>query len=207
LDAWYRIAKSATWRSIEDVRATYPSADPVERYTVFNIKGNKYRLIVKIEYRFQQVFIKHFLSHARVYEGGLEEMSALAAIDPKEYRKLLSKALPTVIKTEEQNEEYIRELEDLTSHERLSPEEQELAALLTVLIEDFEQRNYRLKASDPVDVLMHLMEANDLKQKDLVEILGTKSIVSEILGRKRRLTVDQIKRLSKRFNVSPQLFM
>jgi mRNA interferase HigB len=69
LDAWYRIAKNAVWKSIEDVRKTYPSADPVGPYTVFNVKGNRYRLVVKIEYRFGLVFIKEVLTHAEYDKG------------------------------------------------------------------------------------------------------------------------------------------
>jgi mRNA interferase HigB len=61
---WYKIASAASWHSVRDVRKVYPSADLVGRYTVFNIKGNAYRMIVKIEYRWQMIFVKHLLTHA-----------------------------------------------------------------------------------------------------------------------------------------------
>jgi mRNA interferase HigB len=61
---WYKIASAACWRNLMDVRKVYPSADLVGPYTVFNIKGNAYRLIVKIEYRWQMIFVKHLLTHA-----------------------------------------------------------------------------------------------------------------------------------------------
>ncbi len=64
LDAWYRIAKAASWTSLNDVRQTWSSADAVDDKTVFNIKGNKYRLITKINYRSQTIFIKAVLTHA-----------------------------------------------------------------------------------------------------------------------------------------------
>lgn len=64
LDAWYRIAKKAAWHHITDVRKTFSSADPVGPFTVFNIKGNTYRLITWINYQSQKVFIKHVLTHA-----------------------------------------------------------------------------------------------------------------------------------------------
>ena len=64
LDAWYRIASKGEWKSLVDVRQTYSHADYQEPYTIFNIKGNSYRLIVKIEYRFNSIFIKHVLTHA-----------------------------------------------------------------------------------------------------------------------------------------------
>jgi mRNA interferase HigB len=64
LDAWYRLAKSAEWASIDDVRKTYPHADFASPYTIFNIKGNTYRVLVIIKYRYQLVLIKHVMTHA-----------------------------------------------------------------------------------------------------------------------------------------------
>jgi mRNA interferase HigB len=64
LDAWFRIAKRAVWRDLTAVRMTLATADAVERWTVFNIKGNKYRLITEINYRFRRVYIRRVLTHA-----------------------------------------------------------------------------------------------------------------------------------------------
>ncbi|MGB9104917.1 MAG: type II toxin-antitoxin system HigB family toxin [Terriglobales bacterium] len=67
---WHKVATHAAWRSLADVRKVYPHADYVEPYTVFNIKGGAYRLIVKIEYRWQLIFVKHLLTHAAYDRGG-----------------------------------------------------------------------------------------------------------------------------------------
>jgi len=67
---WHKIAKNAEWQSLMDVRKVYPHADYVDPYTVFNIKGNTYRLIVKIEYKWQMIFIKHLLTHEEYDRGG-----------------------------------------------------------------------------------------------------------------------------------------
>jgi mRNA interferase HigB len=64
LDVWFRVVKKASWQSLTDVRKTFASADLVNRWTVFNIKGNRYRLITEINYRFQRVYIRHVLTHA-----------------------------------------------------------------------------------------------------------------------------------------------
>jgi mRNA interferase HigB len=64
LDVWFRIAKRATWQTLADVRKTFPSADLVEKWTVFNIKGNNYRLITEINYRFYRIYLRHVLAHA-----------------------------------------------------------------------------------------------------------------------------------------------
>ncbi len=67
---WYRVAKKAEWKSREDVRRTFPSADAAGKYTVFNIKGNSYRLIVEINYRSGRLFIRHILTHAAYDKEG-----------------------------------------------------------------------------------------------------------------------------------------
>ncbi len=69
LDVWYRMAKRARWISLSDVHEVWPSADSVERYTVFNIKGNAYRLITEINYRSGRVFIRHVLTHGEYDRG------------------------------------------------------------------------------------------------------------------------------------------
>jgi mRNA interferase HigB len=69
-DVWFRIAKSATGKSIPDVRRTFSSADAVSKSTVFNLKGNQYRLIAEIHYLFGRVYIRHVLTHAEYERGG-----------------------------------------------------------------------------------------------------------------------------------------
>jgi mRNA interferase HigB len=63
LAAWYKTAKRAAWRNLAEVRLVYPHADQVGRYTVFNIGGNKYRLIAEINYKYQQILIRRILTH------------------------------------------------------------------------------------------------------------------------------------------------
>ena len=63
LDDWYRTAKRLKWTSLVDVRKTYPHADAVGEFTVFNIGGNKYRLATYINYRTGKVYIRHVMTH------------------------------------------------------------------------------------------------------------------------------------------------
>ncbi len=125
-----------------------------------------------------------------------------------EYAALLSSALPAVIRSEAENERYIALLEALDSKgNRMTAAERRLADLLTLLIENFEDQHYALKSGSPIDLLSELMHANNLKQKDLLDIFGTPSIVSEVLHGKRQLTTEHIRRLSRRFQVSPEVFI
>jgi len=133
-------------------------------------------------------------------------MSATAV--RSEYAALLSSTLPAVIRSEAENARYIAMLEDLDSKgNRMTAAERRIADLLTLLIEDFEEKHYALKAASPVEVLNELVSANNLKQKDLLDVFGTPSIVSEVLHGKRQLTTEHIRRLSRRFHVSPEVFI
>jgi HTH-type transcriptional regulator / antitoxin HigA len=133
-------------------------------------------------------------------------MSATAV--RSEYAALLSSALPAVIRSEAENERYIAMLEQLDRKgNRMTAAERRMAELLTLLIESFEEKHYALKSASPVEVLNELMQANNLKQKDLLDVFGTPSIVSEVLHGKRQLTTEHIRRLSRRFLVSPEVFI
>jgi mRNA interferase HigB len=73
LRAWYGIAKRASWQSLAELKKVYPSADLVGRYTVFNIKGNKYRLIARIKYSSQTLFIVAIMTHEEYDLGKWKE--------------------------------------------------------------------------------------------------------------------------------------
>jgi mRNA interferase HigB len=69
LDAWFRIARKAAWRNLADVRKTFSSADAVGKWTVFNIKGNQYRLITELNYTFGRIYVRDVLTHAEYDRG------------------------------------------------------------------------------------------------------------------------------------------
>jgi mRNA interferase HigB len=74
LAAWWKVAQKARWSNIQDVRMTYPHADAVELandlvVTVFNVGGNKYRLVTRIVYRCHLVYVKRVLTH-KEYDRG-----------------------------------------------------------------------------------------------------------------------------------------
>jgi HTH-type transcriptional regulator / antitoxin HigA len=130
-------------------------------------------------------------------------MSGRAAVG---YGKLLSQLQPEVVRTDAQNQAYIQKLEELTGKETLTAAEEKLIALLTLLVEEYEEKNYPVPEAVPVEVIRHLMEANNLLQKNLVDVFGTESIVSDVLNGKRELAKEHIRRLSARFHVSPAVF-
>jgi HTH-type transcriptional regulator / antitoxin HigA len=124
----------------------------------------------------------------------------------KEYGTLLSQRKPEVVRDERMNQAYIRQLEELTSKPRITPAEEKLIHLLTLLVEEYENKHHAVPNAGPLDILRHLMEVHALRQKDLVDIFGAESTVSDVLNGKRDITKEQVRRLSKRFHVSPAVF-
>jgi HTH-type transcriptional regulator/antitoxin HigA len=113
---------------------------------------------------------------------------------------------PTPITSERQHEEYLSVLDKLASKENPTNKEEKYAEVLLTLIDAYEAEHHPIANASPVQVIRTLMDANCLRQKDLVPIFGSESIVSEVLHKKRNLNKTHIEKLSKRFRVSPAVF-
>jgi HTH-type transcriptional regulator/antitoxin HigA len=135
------------------------------------------------------------------------KMIVIAEIDPRKYAKLLSKSLPSVIETEEENQRALAQVDELMSRKKLTPEEEKLLNLLVTLIENFEDRHYPLNASTPHGILIELMEAKNIRQKDLIPIFGSRGRVSEAVNGKREISKVQARNLAEFFRVSVELFI
>jgi HTH-type transcriptional regulator/antitoxin HigA len=130
-------------------------------------------------------------------------------IDLKKYARLVAKAAPLVIETEAEFERTDAEVGRLLrkGYGNLSAEEQRLLALLSRLIEDYEDRTFPVPDSPPHQTLQFLMEQNELRQADLVKIFGSRGRVSEVINGKRAISKAQAKALGEFFKVSPDLFI
>ena len=113
---------------------------------------------------------------------------------------------PTPITSERQHDEYLSVLDKLASKENPTSEEEKYASVLMTLIEDHEVKHQAISEASPLEVLRALMDANNLRQTDLVPIFGSESIVSEVLNGKRDINKRHIENLSKRFRISPVAF-
>src|SRR5215470_11502205 len=120
---------------------------------------------------------------------------------PEKYALEVSSPMP--ITSERQHEQYLSVLDKLASRDNPTSEKEKYAEVLMTLIEAYEEKHHPITDAAPVEVLRALMDANDLRQKDLVPIFGSESIVSEVLRKKRDLNKTHIERLSNRFHVSP----
>jgi HTH-type transcriptional regulator/antitoxin HigA len=135
-------------------------------------------------------------------------MTASPTINRRRYAKLLAKTLPVVIETEAENERMLAGVEKLFDKgDKLTAEEQVLLKLMTHLIQDFEDKHYQLNASTPRSILLELMEARNVKPRDLWRLFGSKGTASEVINGKRSISKTQARALADFFKVSPELFI
>lgn len=110
-----------------------------------------------------------------------------------------------VIRSEEQHQEYLVEMQRLIAcNPQPGSEKAERLELFSVLVEAYENQKYPIEAPDPISAILFRMEEEGLKQADLVPYFGTRSRVSEVLGRKRPLTVNMIRALSSGLGISTE---
>jgi HTH-type transcriptional regulator/antitoxin HigA len=121
--------------------------------------------------------------------------------------KMIAHGAPRVIHNDKELETYTHALFQLTALENPSPSEVEAIELLTLLVERYEQEHYSIPAADPVSVLQLLIEQQNLTQRDLIPQFGSESAVSMFLAGQRKLTVEQIRKLSARFKLPTDVFI
>ena len=125
-----------------------------------------------------------------------------------EAQKLTMLMDPKVIRSEEQHQAYLGEMQNLiSSNPRLGSPEAERLELLSVLVEAYENQKYPVEAPDPIDAIHFRMQEQGLKQADLVPYFGTRSRVSEVLARKRPLTIPMIRALSSGLGISAETLL
>jgi len=121
--------------------------------------------------------------------------------------KMIERGAPRVIHNEAELEAYTDALFQLTALERPSRSELEAIELLTLLVERYEQEHYAIPAADPVSVVRFLIEQQNLTQRDLIPQFGSESAVSMFLAGHRNLTIEQVRKLSARFNLPADVFI
>ncbi len=134
-------------------------------------------------------------------------MNAATNFNPTIYAALLAKFLPKPIQSERELETATALLLELDEREYLSLEEEALAEVLTVLIEDYEDKHYPLPDVPPHESLNALMEDRGMKHKDIWPVLGNKGSATEILNGRRSISKAQAKRLAEFFHVPIDLFI
>jgi len=111
-----------------------------------------------------------------------------------------------LIKSEEEYQLALKSLDQLFDA-RIGSQESDEADVLALLIDEYERKNFPIEAPDPIEAIKIRMEEMDLKQKDLIGIIGGKSRVSEVLNRKKKLTVEMVRNLALHLNLSAQVLV
>lgn len=111
-----------------------------------------------------------------------------------------------LIKTESDYRKALSRLDEIFDT-ATGTEESDEADILAILIDDYEKKHYPIDAPDPIEAIKIRMQEMHLKQIDLVEEIGGKSRVSEVLNKKRKLTVDMIRKLTNKLNLSAELLI
>lgn len=110
------------------------------------------------------------------------------------------------IKTEDDYQAALNRL-DVIFDAKIGTKESDEADILGLLIDDYENIHYPIEAPDPIEAIKIRMKELHLKQVDLVPEIGGKSRVSEVLNRKRKLTIDMVRKLTNRLNLSAGLLI
>ena len=123
------------------------------------------------------------------------------------YCNLLAEVAPKVIETEEEYDRILAVAERLTFAKNRTPEERTLHKLLVTLIETYEAQHYPMDRAAPHEILQHILESSGTRQADLVGVIGSSGVVSEVVNGKRSISKAQAKALGDYFKVSPTLFI
>ena len=134
-------------------------------------------------------------------------MSTTLEIRDLVYAKLLAKSLPRPIHTGAEHARLTAMLLEMDERDDVTPEEEALAEVLTLLIEDYEEKYHPLPRVSPNESLNSLMEERGLKHKDIWPVLGNKGAATEVLGGRRSISKAQAKRLAEYFHVPVDLFI
>jgi HTH-type transcriptional regulator/antitoxin HigA len=119
---------------------------------------------------------------------------------------MIAKGAPHVIQNDQELEAYTDALFQLTALQNPTRSELEAIELPTLLVERYEETHYRIPFADAVSVVRFLLEGQDLRQRDLIPEFGSESAVSMFLAKERKLTLQQVRKLSKRFKLSADVF-
>ncbi len=110
------------------------------------------------------------------------------------------------IRNEADYQEALKRLEVIFDAKRGTDEGDELE-ILAILIDNYESKSFPIEMPDPISAINFRMEQMGLKQKDLVDMIGFKSRVSEIMNKKRKLTLDMIRKLNAELHIPTEVLV
>ncbi len=128
-------------------------------------------------------------------------------LDRDNYPQLLAEFVPQEIDSEVEYDRALAISERLIFKQNKTTAEIKVLKLIVILIKDYEAVHYPMDSVSPHELLQHLMESNQTRQADLVGLIGSRGVVSEVVNGKRSISKAQAKALGEFFSVSPGLFI
>ena len=189
LFAWFAELLRARWTGPTDIRASYPSASFLAgNRVVFNIKGNKSRVVVAIKDEFFAVYIRFIGTHAE-YD----------AIDAATIQGPPMNIQP--IRTAGDHAAALKELERIWDRARPGTPGGDKFEVLSALVDAYEREHIKIAAPDPIEAIRFRMDQEGLTTKDLLPIFRTRARASEVMAKKRRINLAMIRRLHSRLAI------
>ncbi len=201
LERWNTIVRSAEWTSMDDVRRTVPKAKVLNGERAgFEVAGGDFRLIAAFDFRRRVAFGKFVGTHAEYDRGGRADRVAILRSDPMDIRPIRNdadhRAAPVEI--------------DRRWGAPVGSAEGDELEVLVALVGLYEERRWPILIDgsfDPVDVLQYAIDEFGHTQAELAELLGSRSRASEILSRRRALTVEMIHRIGEAWKIPADLLV
>lgn len=130
-------------------------------------------------------------------------------LDSRKYGQLLAETLPAVITSEAEYDRLTAVMNKLAviPEDRISPEQDRLLEMLTLLVEKYDDEQYPIPVASPHEVIRFLMQDRGLRNRDLEPVLGSRGVTSEVINGKRKPSKTQIRKLAEFFNISPEVFL
>lgn len=195
---WYHELEKADFKNFNELKEVYGNASLVgDERMVFNIMGNKFRLVVRIVFEYKAIQVKWFGTHAEY-----DKIDVESVIFKKDNMEL------KIIKTEELYQDYLNWVDELFD-KQLSPDtkEGEMLQVALLLIKQYEDANYPVPMPDPIEAIKAKMKEAGLRNKDLVGKVGSKGYVSSILSGRKPLTLELAKLFHRELNIPAEVFL
>jgi HTH-type transcriptional regulator/antitoxin HigA len=131
----------------------------------------------------------------------------LTVLNPAKYGRLCADVLPAVIENDQQFDRLVAKMEELDFKKNPTPEEEALSALLTKLIQDYDDLHYPLPKLPPYKMIRFLMDHRGLRQADLLPVFGSRSVASDVVSGKREPSKAHVRKLAEFFRLPADLFI
>ena len=131
----------------------------------------------------------------------------VTTLNPAKYGRLCAAVVPKVIESDAEFDRMVARMEELDRKKNPTPEEEALSALLARLIQDYDDRNFKLPDVPPYRIVLHLMEHKGLRQADLLSVFGSRSVASDVLNGRREISKTHARKLADYFRLPADLFI